>query len=230
MKSNFIHSSSGLSPGPQKTEEASRYLSAQICHNLFCILLCLGQRIWGSDCRKNFKFLASPGQVRIGREPKRVTWSRFEPDSSDQSFLSTYVPGGSDCKESACSMRDPGSVPGLGRSPGGGNGYPLQCSCLENSVDRGAWQATVHEFAESDTTEVTLHTQLNGSAGTACFMTWQPQSLGASESLAKTRTRLPHPASAAPHSCCREPPCPAQSPRLGVSRSSQTLRWPCLWL
>ena len=102
----------------------------------------------------------------------------------------------------------------MGRSPGGGNGYPLQCSCLENSVDRGAWQATVHEFAESDTTEVTLHTQLNGSAGTACFMTWQPQSLGASESLAKTCTRLPHPASAAPHSCYREPPCPAQSPRL----------------
>ena len=47
-------------------------------------------------------------------------------------------------KESACSTGNPGSIPGLGRSPGEGNGYPLQCPCLQNSVDRGAWQATVH--------------------------------------------------------------------------------------
>ena len=44
---------------------------------------------------------------------------------------------GSDGKESACNARDPGSVPGLGRSPGEGNGYPLQYSCLENAMDRG---------------------------------------------------------------------------------------------
>ena len=50
-------------------------------------------------------------------------------------------PGGSDSKESATG--DPGSIPGSGRSPGEGNGYPLQYSCLENSVNRGAWQATV---------------------------------------------------------------------------------------
>ena len=47
-------------------------------------------------------------------------------------------------KESACNAGDPGSVPGLGRSPGEGNGNPLQYSCLENSMDRGAWQATAH--------------------------------------------------------------------------------------
>ena len=47
----------------------------------------------------------------------------------------------SDRKESTCNARDPGSVPGLGRSPGEGNGYPLQYSCLENSMDREAWQA-----------------------------------------------------------------------------------------
>ena len=52
--------------------------------------------------------------------------------------------GGSDGKESACNARDPGSIPGLGRSPEEGNVYPLQYSCLENPMDRGAWWATVH--------------------------------------------------------------------------------------
>ena len=58
-------------------------------------------------------------------------------------------PGGSDGKESACNAGNLGSVPGLGRFSGEGNGYPLQYSCLENSMDRGAWQATVHEVAKS---------------------------------------------------------------------------------
>ena len=56
-------------------------------------------------------------------------------------------PGSSDGKESAC----PGSIPWLGRSPGEGNGYPLQYSGLENYMDRGPWQAIVHGVAESDT-------------------------------------------------------------------------------
>ena len=56
-------------------------------------------------------------------------------------------------------VRDRGSIPGLGRSPGGGHGNPLQYSCLENPMDRGDWWATVHGFAESDTTEVTEHTR-----------------------------------------------------------------------
>ena len=47
--------------------------------------------------------------------------------------------------------RDAGSIPGLGRSPGGGNGNPLQYSCLGNPMDRGAWQATVLEVAKSQT-------------------------------------------------------------------------------
>ena len=53
-------------------------------------------------------------------------------------------PHSSVSKESACNAGDPGSIPGLERSPGEGNGNPLQYFCLENPVDRGAWQATVH--------------------------------------------------------------------------------------
>ena len=58
-------------------------------------------------------------------------------------------PGGSDGKESACNAGDWGSIPGLGRSPGEGNGFPFQYSFLENSMDRGAWWATVHEVPKS---------------------------------------------------------------------------------
>ena len=60
-------------------------------------------------------------------------------------------PGGLDGKESACSAGHPGSMPGLGRSPGEGNGNPFQCSCLENPMDGGAWRATVHGVAKSRT-------------------------------------------------------------------------------
>ena len=58
-------------------------------------------------------------------------------------------PGGSDDKESMCTAEDPGSIPGSGRSPGGGHGDPQQYSCLENPMHRGAWQAAVHEVAKS---------------------------------------------------------------------------------
>ena len=58
-------------------------------------------------------------------------------------------PGGSDGEESACNEEDPGLIPGLGRSPGEGNGNPLWYSCLENSMDRGAWWATVHGVAKT---------------------------------------------------------------------------------
>ena len=70
-------------------------------------------------------------------------------------FLS--FPGGSDGKESAYNTGDLGVIPGLGRSPGEGNGYSLQYSCLENSMDRGAWLATVHGV----TKELNMTEQLN---------------------------------------------------------------------
>ena len=66
--------------------------------------------------------------------------------SNDENFL-----GGSEDKASACNAGDPGSIPGLGRSLGEGNGNPLQYSCMENPMDRGAWRATVHGVAKSQT-------------------------------------------------------------------------------
>ena len=59
--------------------------------------------------------------------------------------------GDSDGKEFACNAGDPCSILESGRCPGGGNSYPLQYSCLENSMDRGAWQATTHGVAKSQT-------------------------------------------------------------------------------
>ena len=61
-------------------------------------------------------------------------------------FILEY--GGSGGKESACNAGDPGLIPGLGRSPGEGNGYPLQYSCLKNSMGKGAWWAAVHEVTK----------------------------------------------------------------------------------
>ena len=60
-------------------------------------------------------------------------------------------PGGSDGKEFACNAGGLGSIPRSGRSPGGGNDNPLQYSSLENPMDRGAWQATVHGVTKSQT-------------------------------------------------------------------------------
>ena len=60
-------------------------------------------------------------------------------------------PCGSDGKEFACNAGGPGLTPGWGRSPGEGNGNPLRYSCLENSMDRGAWWATVHGVTKIQT-------------------------------------------------------------------------------
>ena len=70
-----------------------------------------------------------------------LTWSMGHPAPA--------FPGGSDGKESACNAGDLGSIPGLGRSPEGGHGNPLQHSCLENALDRGVWWAIVHRVSKS---------------------------------------------------------------------------------
>ena len=59
------------------------------------------------------------------------------------------IPGGSDCKESACNAGGPSSIPELGKYPGEWNGYPLQYSCLENFMNRGDWQAPVQGVTHS---------------------------------------------------------------------------------
>ena len=82
--------------------------------------------------------------VHVG---KKKIFEKIFPESSTKASF----PGGSDGKESACNAGDLGSIPGLGRSPGEGNGNPLQYSSLENSMDRGAWQATVHGVTKSGT-------------------------------------------------------------------------------
>ena len=65
--------------------------------------------------------------------------------------LSLALPGDSDGKEAAFNVGDQGSIPGSGRSPGEGNGNPLQYSCLENPMDSTEWQARVHRVAKSRT-------------------------------------------------------------------------------
>ena len=68
-------------------------------------------------------------------------------DTELNRYLYLGFPGSSVGKESTCNAGDLGSIPGLGSSPGEGNGNPFQCSCLENPMDRGAWQAIVHGVA-----------------------------------------------------------------------------------
>ena len=95
-----------------------------------------------------------PGPLRTGDPRSRLRLPSVGASSRSITSLSG-VPqarsGGSDGKETACSAGDPGSIPGSGRSPGEGNGYPLQYSCLENPMDRGAWGATVHGVTKNRT-------------------------------------------------------------------------------
>ena len=88
-----------------------------------------------------------------GRHERKRHDSRWEKHvaASGGSVGSGGFLGGLDSKELACCAGDPGSIPGWGRSPREGNGYPLQYSCLENSMVRGAWQSTVCGVAKSRT-------------------------------------------------------------------------------
>ena len=93
-----------------------------------------------------FSPLSSPGEWKLkGTEPSHILWNTLYMGFS----------GGSDGKASACNAGDLGSIPGLGRSPGGVHGNPLQYSCLENPHGQRSWQAAVQwGCKELDTTEV----------------------------------------------------------------------------
>ena len=96
-----------------------------------------------------FPYMSKPGTVLL---LESETHTHTHTHIYIHIYLLIYsFPGGSASKESACSAGDPGSIPGLGRSPGEGNVNPLQYSCLENYRDRGAWQAIVHGVAKSQT-------------------------------------------------------------------------------
>ena len=92
------------------------------------------------------------------------------------SVLSTF-PGGSEDKASAWNAGDAGSVPGLGRSSGEGNGNPLQYSCLENPMDRGAWQATVYRVAKSPTRLSDFTSSLLLSTLHGCLSEWPKETV-----------------------------------------------------
>ena len=82
---------------------------------------------------------------------KFVSSNMLEPTENIASLVAYLV------KDATCHAGDEHSIPGLGRSPGKGNGNPLQYSCLENSMDRGAWQATVHGVTKNQT-RLSTHT------------------------------------------------------------------------
>ena len=83
-----------------------------------------------------------------GTEFERGTLNSLLSGIYQKPWRTVGFPGGSGGKESACDEGDLGSFPGSGRSLEEGSGYPLQYSCLENPMDRGAWQATVHGVAK----------------------------------------------------------------------------------
>ena len=84
-----------------------------------------------------------------GQMSSQVNSNKHLRKNYTKTFHVEGFPSSSDGKEFACNAGDLGSVPGSGGSPGGGNGNPLQYSCLENSMDRGSWQATVHGVSKS---------------------------------------------------------------------------------
>ena len=97
--------------------------------------------------------IQAPTLTKFFLDAKSFNGSPLATDQVQVSYHSILkpfdFPGGSDDKESACNVGDLGSIPGLGRSLGVGNGNPLQYSCLVNSMDRGTWWATVHGVTKS---------------------------------------------------------------------------------
>ena len=125
----------------------------------------LGEWKTSGGQKRKIEFSKRPGccplSIQVARaEGQRQSNSGQVPQSTSGSGLckSSIFPGGPDSKESAPKVGDWESIPGSGRSPGEGNGYPLQHSCLGNTMDRGAWQVTVHGVVKSWTRLSNSHT------------------------------------------------------------------------
>ena len=144
------------------------------------------------------------------RKPRRPRGSQSEKPLGRACVWPFYhpgFPGGSAGKESACNAGDLGSNSGLGRSPKGGHGNPLQCSCLENPTDRGAWEAIVHGVAESNTTErLTLEHGDRRRGGSFCWahsaISWPPANNG----LASGTAEIPQSNVASASAACKRSP------------------------
>jgi len=106
-----------------------------------------GKSLRGSTEGLGSRRLVSGPQSTVGQSELQGLWVGGKAEKGCVGFQG--FPGGSDSEESACNAEDAASIPGLGRCPGEGNGYPLQYSCPENPMDRGAWRAILHGVAKS---------------------------------------------------------------------------------
>ena len=122
---------------------SSKYSALLNAWNIVCVAI---ELVLLACCNLNvFLWLNSPKYICRHKLGPLLNWSVV---------LNMGFPGGSVVKNlpaNAENSRDTSSIPGSGKSPWVGNGYPLQYSCLENSMDKGAWQATVHGVAKSQT-------------------------------------------------------------------------------
>ena len=115
----------------------------------------------------SIRIFSSESALHI-RWPKYWSFSLSISPSNEYSWLILDFPGGSDGKASAYNAGDPGSIPASGRSPGEGNGDPLQYSCLENPMDGGAWYPTIHGVEKSRTRLSDFTFLLDGLVGSPC--------------------------------------------------------------
>ena len=112
----------------------------------------------GSSQPRDWTHILMPPALVGGFLTTRATCGAL--NSTPLNFYYGFV-GGAGGTESACSAGDPGSIPGLGKSPGEGNDNPLQYPCLENPMDRGAWWATVHGVTKSQTRLSNSHSHIH---------------------------------------------------------------------
>ena len=111
----------------------------------------VSHHLWSSVCSSlffSFNFSACVISLQVYSSSWGLLWAPWVSFPFYLLLCSYWCLSG---KESACNAGDLGSIPGLGRAPGGEHGNPLQCSCLENPMDRGAYRATVHGLAKSRT-------------------------------------------------------------------------------